>query len=135
MLPGLISTELRKCSKLALVVGLAAFVWAAGAQAEGDKAVSDSGPGTREAAAGSLDNEQLEKAVQSLSWGQFKSVLTAIPKLKADVDAFGPLGWQYVQANYKTYPWRKSIRKLKEPEKKQLSELIDEAREGARPPN
>lgn len=132
MLPALVFTRLRKGSNLALIAGLAVFVWAAGARAEVGMKGAEAGPGTQEAAGG-IDNERLEKAMQSLSWEQFKAVLSSIPKLKADVDAYGPLGWQYVQANYRTYPWRKNLRKLKEPQKKELSDLIDEAREGFRP--
>ncbi|MBS1191421.1 MAG: hypothetical protein H6R10_3213 [Rhodocyclaceae bacterium] len=126
-----ISPRLRQTSKLAaFVAGLMAFVWAAGAETP---AGAQGGGSEAAAAAGSIDNEQLEKALQALSWGQFKSVVSAIPKLKADVDAYGPLGWQYVQANYRTYQWRKNIRKLHEPEKRRLAELIQEAREGPGP--
>lgn len=77
------------------------------------------------------DSEQLEQGLQSLSWPQFKAVVQAIPKLKADVDAYGPLGWQYVQANYKTYHWRKNINKLHPDQKLHLDNLIREARQGA----
>ena len=84
-----------------------------------------------EVAAGAIpDTEQLEKGLQSLSWDQFRTVVNAIPKLKADVDAYGPLGWQYVQANYRTYHWRKSINKLQPDQKVQLAGLIREARAG-----
>lgn len=83
----------------------------------------------------SPDIERLEKALQGLTWAQFKAVVEAIPKLKADVDAYGPLGWQYVQTNYRTYPWRKNLRKLQDDQKKRLAELIDEAKAGAvKPP-
>lgn len=78
------------------------------------------------------DSEQLEKGLQGLSWEQFRAVVSAIPKLKADVDAYGPLGWQYVQANYRTYRWRKNINKLHIDQKIHLASLIQEAREGAR---
>jgi len=74
------------------------------------------------------DSAQLEKELQQLDWKQFKSAVEAIPKLKADVDAYGPLGWQYVEANYKTYGWKKSIDKLDDTQKKQLAELIQAAR-------
>lgn len=76
-------------------------------------------------------SEQLEKELQSLSWPQFKAVIVAIPKLKADVDAYGPMGWQYVQANYKTYRWRKSINKLEPEQKIQLGQLIQKSKRGA----
>ncbi|MGE5489897.1 MAG: hypothetical protein ACM31P_01280 [Actinomycetota bacterium] len=116
----------RKSSRLAaLAVGLAILAGIAAAQP-----TADAGATASHETAASADNEQLEKALQSLNWDQFKAVVEAIPKLKADVDAYGPLGWQYVQANYRNYPWRKSIRKLHEPQKKRLAELIDVAREG-----
>ncbi|HZX33670.1 MAG TPA: hypothetical protein VFF03_20130 [Rhodocyclaceae bacterium] len=119
----LFSASWRKSSRLAaLAVGLAILAGIAAAESAADAVTS-----TQEAA---VDNEQLEKALQSLNWDQFKAVVEAIPKLKADVDAYGPLGWQYVQANYRNYPWRKSIRKLQEPQKKRLAELIGVVREG-----
>ena len=71
-----------------------------------------------------IDSAQLEKALQHLNWPQFKSVVEAIPKLKADVDAYGPMGWQIVEANYRTYGWKKSIDKLDEGQKRQLAALI-----------
>lgn len=74
------------------------------------------------------DSAALEKSLQSLDWGQFKSVVEAIPKLKADVDAYGPLGWQYVEANYRTYGWKRSIDKLDEEQKRQLASLIESAK-------
>lgn len=79
---------------------------------------------------GAPASDQLEKELQSLDWKQFKAVISAIPKLKADVDAYGPMGWQYVQANYKTYRWRKSINKLDASQKVQLAQLIQKSRSG-----
>lgn len=78
-------------------------------------------------------NEELEKSLQGLSWPQFKSVVTAVPALKSQVDAFGNFGWQYVQANYKTYSWRKSVSKLEPGEKIELARLIEKARKGSIP--
>jgi len=74
------------------------------------------------------DSRQLEKELQRLDWNQFRSVLEAIPKLKADVDAFGPSGWQFVQANYRYYPWRRLIDKLDTEQRQHLSELIQAAK-------
>lgn len=74
------------------------------------------------------DSKSLEKSLQSLSWPQFKSVVEAVPKLKADVDAYGEFGWQYVQMNYQTYRWKKSIDKLSGEQKQQLAALIRSAR-------
>lgn len=80
-------------------------------------------------AADGATSKQIEKDLQSLNWEQFKSVVKAVPKLKADVDAFGPLGWQYVQLNYQTYGWKKNIDKLDDAQKKQLIGLITKARD------
>lgn len=74
------------------------------------------------------DNRQIEKDLQGLTWKQFRSVVESIPKLKADIEAYGPLGWQYVQKNYKTHGWRKNVGKLDETQKRQLVELIEAAR-------
>ena len=51
-----------------------------------------------------------------------------MPKLKADVDAYGPLGWQYVQKNYATYGWKKNIDRLDEAQRKLLADLIRAAK-------
>lgn len=73
------------------------------------------------------DSQRMEKALQQLPWKQFRSVIESIPKLKADVDAYGPAGWQFVKANYAKYRWRKNIDKLDATQKKQLAELIRRA--------
>ena len=70
------------------------------------------------------DSQQIEKDLQSLDWPQFRAVVEAVPKLKADVDAYGPLGWKYVEARYKTYPWKKSVDKLDDDQKRHLADLI-----------
>lgn len=115
---------------LILIAGLTAFVFSTAAQTHAGAGTPGEKPGAGVAAVGQ-DSERLEKALQSLTWEQFKAVVSAVPKLKADVDAYGPLGWQYVEANYRTYPWRRNIRKLHEPQKKRLAELISAARNGA----
>jgi hypothetical protein len=74
------------------------------------------------------ESADLERRLQRLSWAQFKRVIFAIPKLKASVDAYGPLGWEYVRANYATYPWKKNIARLDASERHQLAELIERAR-------
>ena len=66
----------------------------------------------------------MEKDLQSLPWKQFRSIIESIPKLKADVEAYGPIGWQFVQANYKAYGWKRNIDRLDETQKKHLAELI-----------
>ena len=76
-----------------------------------------------------LSSSQMEKDLQQLKWKQFRSVIEAVPKMKADVDAYGPLGWQYVQANYTTYGWKKNIDRLDDEQKRQLAELIQRARQ------
>jgi len=75
------------------------------------------------------DSRQLETDLQQLSWQQFKSVVEAVPKLKADVDAYGEFGWQYIQMNYKTYKWKKSIDRLDGEQKHLLTELIQAAKQ------
>ena len=75
------------------------------------------------------DSKRLETDLQQLTWKQFKSVVEAVPKLKADVDAYGEFGWQYVQMNYKTYHWKKSIDKLDDDQKHQLTRLIRSAQQ------
>lgn len=74
------------------------------------------------------DSRKIEQDLQRLPWQQFRTVVEAIPKLKADIEAYGPLGWQYVEKNYQTHGWRKSIGKLDEAQKQQLVELIANAR-------
>lgn len=82
-----------------------------------------------EARAGfSAQSIELEQRLQRLNWEQFKRVVEAVPKLKASVDAYGPLGWEYVRANYATYRWRKNIERLSSSERHRLAELIDRAR-------
>jgi hypothetical protein len=114
----------RPLAQVVLAAGLAILAGIAAAES------ADAAGATGQETVASAENEQLEKALQGLNWDQFKAVVEAIPKLKADVDAYGPLGWQYVQANYRNYPWRKNIRKLQEPQKKRLAELIGVVREG-----
>lgn len=73
------------------------------------------------------DSLAMEKDLQQLNWKQFRSVVEAVPKLKANVDAYGPLGWDYVRQRYRTYGWKKSIEKLDKSEKLQLADLIRKA--------
>lgn len=77
----------------------------------------------------SPDSKKMETDLQQLNWDQFKSVIEAVPKMKADVDAYGQFGWQYVQMNYKTYKWKKSIDRLDDGQKHQLAVLIHNARQ------
>jgi hypothetical protein len=83
---------------------------------------------TLSAFAGDADGRKIEQDLQRLSWKQFRSVVESIPKLKADIEAYGPLGWQYVQKNYQTHGWRKNVAKLDEVQKRRLVELIAVAR-------
>lgn len=76
----------------------------------------------------SLDSQHLERELQSLNWEQFRYVVESVPKLRADVDAYGRLGWQYVQANYSRYHWKKNIDKLDVSQKRQLAALIEKAK-------
>lgn len=73
------------------------------------------------------DSQQLEYDLQHLSWEKFRSVIEAVPKMKADVEAYGPAGWKYVESRYKTYGWKKSIDKLDDDQKQLLANLIKQA--------
>ena len=75
------------------------------------------------------DSQAMEKELQSLPWKQFRAIIESIPKMKADVEAYGPIGWQFVQANYRIYGWKKNIDRLDETQKKRLAELIQSAKE------
>ena len=77
-----------------------------------------------------VDSAALERELQRLPWTQFRSVVEAVPKLKESIDAYGPAGWQFVQANYRNYGWKKNIDRLDEGQKKQLAELIRRAKSG-----
>lgn len=70
------------------------------------------------------DSKQLEGDLQHLPWKQFRSVIESVPKMKADVEAYGPAGWKYVEASYRTYGWKKGIDKLDDDQKQRLAELI-----------
>jgi hypothetical protein len=69
----------------------------------------------------------LEAALQRLDWPSFRHVIESVPKLRADVDAYGAFGWEYVKSHYTTYGWRKNIGRLKDDQKRQLAELIRQA--------
>lgn len=77
------------------------------------------------------DSQFLERELQSLDWEQFRHVIHAVPRLRAEVDAYGPLGWQYVERHYRSYRWSRSIRKLDEAQRRELAALIARARTGA----
>ncbi len=74
------------------------------------------------------DSATLERQLQQLPWRQFRSVVESIPKLKSAVDAYGPAGWQFVQANYRNYGWRRNIAKLNAEQKHELAARIERAR-------
>ena len=77
---------------------------------------------------GDVDSRQMSTDLQRLPWKPFKAIIEAVPKLASDVNAYGPLGWQFVKENYKTYDWKKKIDKLDAVQKKQLAELIKNAK-------
>ncbi|MBU0753340.1 MAG: hypothetical protein KJ787_14515 [Gammaproteobacteria bacterium] len=87
------------------------------------------------AAAAIADAKRIERDLQALEWTQFRTVIESIPGMKADVDAYGLLGWSYVQANYRTYAWRKNIDRLDEAQRAQLVELIRVAKGVGDAPN
>ena len=76
------------------------------------------------------DSKQIEKDLQHLPWKQFRSIVESIPTLKSGIDAYGPIGWKIVQANYTTYPWKKNVDKLDDLQKKRLIESIQNAKGG-----
>lgn len=82
---------------------------------------------TRAMADGRLDSKRLERKLQNLNWEQFRSVIEAVPKLKADVDAYGPAGWAFVKGRYKTHGWSRNIDKLDGDERAKLAALIEAA--------
>ena len=82
------------------------------------------------ASSAEADSATMERELQRLPWTQFRSVVEAVPKLKESIDAYGPAGWQFVQANYRNYGWKKNIDRLDEGQKKQLAELIRRAKGG-----
>jgi len=71
-----------------------------------------------------LDSGKMEKDLQRLPWKQFRTVVESEPKLKAGIEAYGPIGWQFVEANYRNYGWKKNIDKLDDSQKKRLAEQI-----------
>ena len=80
------------------------------------------------AKAAAADSVTLEKELQGLSWRQFRSVVESVPQLKSAADAYGPAGWQFVQANYRNYGWRRNIDKLNAEQKHELAARIERAR-------
>lgn len=79
-------------------------------------------------AAAPADSLELERELQNLSWPRFRAVVEAIPKLRAEVDRYGPLGWQYVRANYRTHSWKKNIDRLDDEQRRQLAALVQNAK-------
>jgi hypothetical protein len=74
------------------------------------------------------DSKQMERDLQRLPWKQFRSVIEGVPKMKADVDAYGPAGWKYIEGRYKTHAWKKGIDKLDDDQRQRLSDLIRAAK-------
>lgn len=111
---------------LLLAGGLAVAAWGAHAEGGGPGSAVVPAAVTEEPAA-DAEAVATERKLQSLNWEQFKSVVAAIPRLKADIDAYGPLGWEYVRNNYQHYEWRKNVSRLDAGQRKQLSDLIRRA--------
>ena len=110
-----------------LILSLLVCFWAASAFAANPHAPAPTyvaAPATKS----QPDSRKMQKDLQQLNWKQFRSVLVAIPKMKAEVDAYGPLGWQYIRENYTTYGWKKSIDRLDDTQKQRLAELIQNAK-------
>ena len=93
-------------------------------------AMTEQAPAAEVALAALPDSRQLEADLQRLPWPRFRSVVEGIPKLKSSIDAYGPAGWQFVQANYRTYPWKKNIDKLGDDQRRHLADLIQSAKAG-----
>lgn len=74
------------------------------------------------------DSAVMEKQLQTMPWEQFKAVVSSVPKMKADVDAYGPMGWEFVKKNYKTHGWKKNIDRLDPDQRQRLANLIRKAR-------
>ncbi|MDO8933910.1 MAG: hypothetical protein Q7U97_16075 [Rhodocyclaceae bacterium] len=104
-----------------LALALAAGLWAAPAFA------AETAPAA-EIRAAAPDTRAMEKDLQQLPWKAFRSVIEAVPKMKTDVEAYGPMGWKFVEANYRNHAWKKNIDKLDEPQKKLLADLIRRAK-------
>ena len=49
-------------------------------------------------------------------------------RLRAEVDAYGPLGWQYVERHYRRHGWRRSLDKLDPEQRRELAALIERVR-------
>lgn len=79
-------------------------------------------------AAEAPDGRALEQALHALSWEQFRAVVLAVPRLRAEVDAYGPLGWQYVERHYRRHGWRRSLDKLDPEQRRELAALIERVR-------
>lgn len=101
--------------------------WLVPAFGAGDGLVVPSSDEVRVMTEDRLDSVRLEHELQRLKWEQFRAVVEAIPKLKADVDAYGPMGWEYVKGKYQTHEWHKNIDKLDADEKQRLAMLIETA--------
>ena len=112
-----------------LILALMACSWMAFASAI-DLGVPADTRGTTSAEATASDSSQMETDLQQLPWEQFRFIIEAVPKLKAAVEAQGPIGWQLVQANYTTYGWRRNIDKLDESQRRLLAGLIESAKSG-----
>ncbi len=106
-----------------VVVGLfCAATFAASAQSPTD--------GNRTAATGMAvapDSATLEKELQRLPWVKFRAIIEGVPKLKADVDRYGPTGWKFVEVNYQSYGWKKNINKLDDKQRSLLVQLLRQA--------
>lgn len=109
-----------------LLCALLACLWTLSAYPAATPATADAP--TSLATSREPDSGQMEKDLQHLPWKRFRSVVEAIPKMKSSIEAYGPIGWQYVQANYTSYSWKQRIDKLDEAQKKRLAELIQSAK-------
>lgn len=106
-----------------LIYVLLAVLWTTSALCVDTPSTPDKGV-VAPAGSGWPDSKQMERDLQRLPWKQFRSVIEAVPKMKADVDAYGPAGWKFVEGRYKTHAWKKGIDKLDDDQKQRLADLI-----------
>lgn len=95
-------------------------------------AVAPAPASSKSSKAAKLDSAQMEAELQHLPWPQFRAVIESVPKMKSSVEAYGPIGWQYVRANYTTYAWKQRIDKLDDEQKQRLAERIHLAKSGSK---
>lgn len=75
----------------------------------------------------SFDTTKMERQLQQLPWAQVRAAIESVPKLRADLDTYGEIGWAYVKSKYATYPWKQKIDRLDDDQKRKLDDLLEAA--------